>query len=258
MIASTNTMQGNDIMSSANMLMGTMYQQSNDVAYYFALRRMNDSLIKENEKLRYQLAKADGVDIIKDSSSTYQLPFADSTKPIQYADYYYRSAKVINNSVSAVNNYMTLNRGEADGIKKDMAVISANGVAGRIVNTSKHFSTAISVLSKKQQVSARLKDGTVGYASWNGSNPKTLLMKDVPNQIKVQKGDTVYTTEYSFFPAGVPIGRVYKTELITSKNLQTLFLIASTDFRKLQYVYVVENKMSAERKQLEQSTTDKK
>lgn len=258
MIARTNTIQGNDIMSSANLMIGSMYKQSDDVAYYFALRRMNDSLIRENAQLRLQLAKDDEIEMVVDSSATYEVPFRDSTKPIKYADYSYRYAKVINNSVSAVNNYITLNRGEADGIKKDMAVISANGAAGRIVNTSKHFSTAISLLSKKQQVSARLKDGTVGYASWDGSNPKQLMMKDVPNQIKVKKGDTVFTTEYSFFPAGVPIGRVYKTEIIKNKNLQVLYLRASTDFRRLQYVYVIENKMAAERKQLENNTTDNK
>lgn len=219
---------------------------------------MNDSLVTENEKLRLQLAAYQGVDTLLDSSATYAMPVVDSTVPVRYADYTYRSAKVINNTVNAVNNYMTLNRGEDDGVRKDMAVISPNGVVGRVVNTSAHFATVLSVLSKKQQVSARLKDGTVGYVSWSGRQPNILQMKDVPNQISVNKGDTVFTTEYSFFPVSVPIGVVYKTELIASKNLQILYLRAATDFRKLQYVYVVENNMSEERKKLERSVKDRK
>lgn len=256
LIGRTNTLQGNDIMSSANMVLGTMYQQRADVAYYFGLRRMNDSLVSENVALRQQLARYAGVDVLHDSAATYATQQRDSTVPVKYASYYYRTAKVINNTVGAVNNYITLNRGEKDGVKKDMAVISANGAVGRIVHTSAHFSTAISVLSKKQQVSARLKDGTIGYVSWEGRDANVLTMKNVPNQIKVYKGDTVYTTDYSFFPTDVLIGIVFKTEIIKSKNLQILHLHPTTNFRRLQYVYIVENKMAGERKQLEATATE--
>ncbi len=255
LIARTQTMQGDDIMSSANMLMGSMYKQRNDVAYYFALRRMNDSLLRENAELRERITARGETDVVYDSAATVPVSFTDSGKVVKYADYVYRTARVINNSVGAVNNYITLNRGEQDGVKKDMAVISANGAIGRIVNTSAHFSTAISVLSKKQQVSAKLKDGTVGYISWDGKDPSQLMMRDVPNQIKVRKGDTVFTTEYSFFPANVRIGVVYKTTLIKSKNLQVLYLRPTANFRNLQYVYVVENKMAAERRGLEEAAS---
>lgn len=253
LIARTETMQGNDIMSSANMMIGGMYKQRNDVAYYFALKRMNDSLVLENAELREQLTAHAERDVVYDSAATVAITFTDSGKAVKYADYTYRTARVINNSVGAVNNYITLNRGEQDGVKKDMAVISANGAVGRIVNTSAHFSTAISVLSKKQQVSAKLKDGTVGYVSWGGKDPAQLMMRDVPNQIKVRRSDTVFTTEYSFFPANVPIGIVYKTTLIKSKNLQVLYLRPTVNFRNLQYVYVVENKMAGERRRLEEA-----
>lgn len=251
-------MQGNDIMNSSNLVLGSMYQQRADVAYYFALRRMNDSLLAENTKLRQKIAVYTGVDTLRDSAGTYAIRQIDSTTPVRYASYTYRTARVINNTVASVNNYITLNRGEKDGIKKDMAVISANGVVGKIVNTSAHFSTAISVLSKKQQVSARLKDGTIGYISWDGKDADMLQMKNVPNQIKVRKGDTVYTTEYSFFPADVMVGVVTKTAIVKSKNLQVLYLKPTTNFRRLQYVYVVDNSMAGERKQIENATTDDK
>ncbi|MBW7913953.1 MAG: rod shape-determining protein MreC [Taibaiella sp.] len=253
LISRTQTVQGDDIMSSANMVIGNMYKQRNDVAYYFALRRMNDSLLRENTELRKRLTARAETDIIYDSAATVPITVTDSGKVVKYADYVYRTARVINNSVGNVNNYITLNRGSKDGVKKDMAVISSNGAIGRVVNTSAHFSTAISVLSKKQQVSAKLKDGTVGYVSWDGKDPSQLVMRDVPTQIKVRKGDTVFTTEYSFFPANIRIGTVYKTTLIKSKNLQVLYLRPTANFRNLQYVYVVENKMSAERRRLEEA-----
>ncbi|HYD23071.1 MAG TPA: rod shape-determining protein MreC, partial [Flavipsychrobacter sp.] len=205
---------------------------------------------------RQQLARRGETDKLYDSVATIPVAANDSGRIVKYADYQYRTARVINNSVGAVNNYITLNRGEKDGVRKNMSVISANGAVGRIVNTSAHFSTAISVLSKKQQVSAKLKDGTIGYVSWDGKDPSRLQMRDVPNQIKVRKGDTVYTTEYSFFPANVPIGKVYKTTLIKSKNLQVLYLRPTANFRNLQYVYVVENKMANERIRLEEAAKE--
>lgn len=250
MIARTNTMQGNDIMSSANVLIAGMYQQQDDVAYYFALRQMNDSLLNENIQLRQQLAGYKEVDTLYDSTAAY-IKQIDSTHYIKYADYTYYSARVINNSVGAVNNYITINRGTKDGVQKNMAVVSANGVVGRVVHTSKHFASAISVLSKKQPVSAGLKDGTTGHVTWAGFNPQELVMNDVPQQITVNIGDSVFTTEYSFFPPNVLIGIITKKETNTSKNLQVLYIKPTTDFRSLQYVYVVENKMAAERNQLE-------
>ena len=131
LIARTQTMQGDDIMSSANMLMGSMYKQRNDVAYYFALRRMNDSLLRENAELRDRLTAHSETDVVYDSAATVAVTVTDSGKVVKYADYTYRTARVINNSVGAVNNYITLNRGSQDGVKKDMAVISSNGAIGR-------------------------------------------------------------------------------------------------------------------------------
>lgn len=254
LIGRTNTMQGNDIMSSANTMLGLMYKKQNDVVYYFGLRQMNDSLLNENIRLRQQLAMYSSFDTLSDSMRHVPIPSEDTGKVVQYADYYYRSARVINNSISSANNFITIARGSADGIKKGMAVVSGTGVVGRVEHVTKHYASARSVLSVTQQVSARLKDGSIGYVSWEGERPDALLMKDVPQQIKVKKGDSVYTTSYSFFPAGVLIGVVYKMEYIKKNNLQLLHLRSATNFRNLQYVYVVENKMLPERMNLEDST----
>jgi len=251
-------MQGNDIMSSANTVVGLMYQKQNDVVYYFGLRRMNDSLINENAFLRQRLAKYNMYDTLKDSSVHQVVQQKDSTHVIKYADYLYRTAKVVNNSVSAANNYVTINRGSADGIGKGMAVISGTGVVGKVEHVSAHFASVLSVLSVKQKVSAKIKDGTTGYVEWEGNRPDVLLMKDIPQQVKVKKGDSIYTTSYSFFPQDVLIGTVYEIALIKKNSLLLLRLRPSTNFRNLQYVYVVENKMLGERQQLEDSVKAKK
>lgn len=256
LIARTNTIQGNDIMSSANLLIGSVYQKQDDVAYYFALRRMNDSLLNENIRLRSRIATYNSVDTLNDFDFKQAIVAEDDTasKIIKYANYTYRTARVINNSVTAANNYITINRGSSSGIKKDMAVVSGNGIVGRVVNVSSKFATVLSVLSVKQQVSAKLKDGTFGYVTWKGRYPDRLTMKDVSQQIKVAVGDSVFTTSYSFFPANVLIGVVAKKEMQESNNLQLLHLKTATSFRNLQYVYIIENENLEERQDLEAAT----
>jgi rod shape-determining protein MreC len=260
LIARTNMMQGNEVMNSANAVSGLMYKKQNDVVYYFGLRTMNDSLLNENARLRAQLAQFAEVDTLNDTLVRKSIPkkVNDSTNIIQFADYYYRTARVINNSVGASDNYITINRGRDHGIREKMAVVSGNGVVGKIISVSDNFSVALSVLSMKQQVSAKLKDGTLGFVTWEGGNPDVLFMRDVPAEIKVKKGDSVMTTSYSFFPQDVLIGRVFKVVKIKKNNLQLLYLRSSTNFRKLQYVYVVENKMTEERTELEDSTKGNK
>jgi rod shape-determining protein MreC len=183
----------------------------------------------------------------------------DSVHYLQYAQYTYRTAYVIHNSVTAGNNFITLNRGRKDGIAQDMAVISGTGIVGKVVQVSAHFATVRSVLSINQQVSAKLKDGTFSFVSWEGGNPDVLLMKNIPTEIKVKNGDSVFTTSFStLFPPNVLVGTVFKIAIQKKDNTQQLFLRSATNFRNLQYVYVIADKMQAERQELEEATKNKK
>lgn len=258
LIARTQMMQGVDIMSSANALSGKAYQKQQDVVYYFGLKRMNDSLINENARLRNLMAKEGSYDVIKDSAATLAVKPTDTSKTIQYNDYTFRTARVINNSVASGNNFITINRGRKDGIKKGQAVISGTGVVGRVEYVSDHFASVLSVLSVKQKVSAKLKDGTFSAVTWEGDNPDIMHMENVPQQVKIYKNDSVYTTSFSFFPSDILIGTVVKLKKAPKNNMQTLYLKTATNFRNLQYVYVIENKMMAERLQLEDSAKLKK
>jgi rod shape-determining protein MreC len=254
LIARTQMMQGVDIMSSANTLSGKAYQKQQDVVYYFGLKRMNDSLINENARLRNMLTVVNSYDTLRDSAVTLAVQPADTGQVIKYNDYIFRTARVINNSVAFGNNFITINRGSKDGIRKGMAVVSGTGVVGRVEYVSAHYASVLSVLSVKQKVSAKLKDGTFSAVTWEGENPDLLHMENIPQQIKVRKKDSVFTTSYSFFPANILIGTVVRGTKASKNNMQTLHLKTATNFRNLQYVYVIENKMSAERQALEDST----
>ncbi|MBE2289361.1 MAG: rod shape-determining protein MreC [Chitinophagaceae bacterium] len=259
MIERTNTLQGNDIVSSANAVSGLVYKKQNDVVYYFGLRRMNDSLQNENARLRQIIEQYRSLDTLSDSLVKTKTQVGDTAKHIvRYAEYVYRTARVINNSVNATDNFITINRGSRHGIGKNMAVLSGSGVVGRVEHVSANYSSILSVLSAKQRVSARLKNIANGFVVWEGKNPRVLTMIDVPQQVEVKKGDSVFTNSYSlYFPPEVLIGTVIKTEPIKKNAMQHIYLKSSTDFANLQYVYVVENKMRQEKTQLEDSSIKK-
>jgi len=220
---------------------------------------MNDSLLDENAELRKKLDSFHSTDILKDSLVHVKIGPVDTTKhTVKFADYTYRTAHVINNSLNASDNYLTIDRGASDGISKNMAVISGTGVVGRVEHVSSHFASVLSVLSAKLKVSAKLKDGTNGFVVWDEKSPDILVLVDVPQQIVVKKGDTVFTNNFSlYFPPDVMIGTVVKSEVQKKNAMQLIYLQSSTNFHSLQYVYVVGNKMAEEKKQLEDSTAKK-
>lgn len=252
LIARSGSMQGDDVMNSANAAVGYFYKKQNAVAYYFGLRSMNDSLLSENVRLRNLLA-ADrySTDTFRDSTAVISRPGIDSLHPTEYARYTFRQARVINNSVSLKNNFITLNRGSKDGIKPEMAVISGTGVVGRVMNVSDHFCTVLSVLSETRPVSGRLSDGTTKTVNWKSGSPDELLMADVALERKIKRGDSIVTNTYSFFPPDVLIGTIRSIDTNRQSNTYLLHLKPGTNFRNLQYVYVVENSYQAERTELE-------
>lgn len=259
LIARTNMLQGNDVLSSANAVSGFLYNKQNDVVYYFGLRQMNDSLVNENARLRSSLAALTQVDTLRDSSVKLVVSRNDSTHIVQFANYKFRTAKVIGNSITAANNYITINRGSADGIHRNMAVLSGNGLVGRVEYVSAHYASVLSILNMKQKISAKLKDGTYSMVNWEGEKPDIIQMTGIPPEEKIKTGDSVFTTGYSqYLPADILIGVVVRKFTVKKDNSQMLYLRTATNFRNLQYVYVVENEMNNERVKLEDSTTMKK
>jgi rod shape-determining protein MreC len=261
MMSRTPSMQGVDVLTSANAISGSLYKRQNAVAQYLDLPRENDSLLAENARLHATLARIQYErDTLRDSaaSASYEeLQLAtstDSSRVIRYAQYNFRTARVVNNSVSERNNFVTLARGTQDGVREGQAVISAaGGLVGLVMYATDHFSVAISVLSDFKPVSAMLKNGTLGTVRWRYGSPEVLRMEDIPLEEKVFKGDSVLTTSFSYAPPNVLVGRVEKLQRNKTNNTQTLFLRPTANFRNLRHVYVVENTFLKERQAVEDS-----
>jgi len=239
-----NSFQKATFINTSNNITGTLYSRVNEFYGYLSLKEVNDNLARENALLHNQLKSSFYVDSVSKHTVT------DTIYKQQYS---YIEARVIDNSVNKRNNYITINRGSRDGIAKGMGVTSGSGVVGLVINTSEHFSIIRSLLHKDTHISAEL-EGTkdVGSFIWGDDiDPRKGLMIDVANNAKPRIGELVVTSEFSLFPMGIAIGKVSSLHTKSVGFFLNMELTLSVDFSKLQYVYVINNKLAQEQKGLE-------
>jgi rod shape-determining protein MreC len=240
--------------SVSNEVTGTISEKYNKIEYYFQLKKTNEQLANENANLRRMLGSSfEGPDTAKTAVVD---SLAKDTLGVRKFDFLV--AKVVNNSVSQENNYITLHRGAMQGVKVDMGVTGPDGIVGKVILVSDNYSRVMSILNRKSRVSAMLKKGLyTGDLEWDGKDPDYLTLSKIPKSAKVQKGDTVLTSNVSeklSFPPGIMIGRVAEISTDKSSNFYTLRIKSATNFYTLQYVYLTDNLLWEEQKSLEAKT----
>lgn len=243
LMVNNNSYHGASYFNSSNNISARVFEYVSNARSFVNLQSLNDSLSKENARLRNLLLSS---------------PYSNKVNRVYVGDstmrrYTYIEAKVINNSVNKRNNYITLDRGSLHGIREKMGVICGDGIVGTVKDVSEHFCTVISFLHKESKVSAQL-NASKEYGSlvWEGRNPKFASLKDIPTHVKVKIGDSVSTTGFSQkFPKEVFIGRVIKCDLKSGDNFYNIDVALSTNFPTLRYVYIVEDNFAEELKKLE-------
>jgi rod shape-determining protein MreC len=234
-----------------NQIAGNVNRYYNNWSYFFSLKETNASLVAENAALRNQLApNFIAVDTSKKSGTIVLRK--DSVEIIR--KFYYYPAKVVGNTYTLQKNYIWAERGSNQGVKKDMAAISTDGsIAGIVVEVNENYSKIMSLLHRNSKVSAMLKrDKIAGSIEWDGSDPYTLVLKNISKSADPKIGDTVLTSPYSSnFPSQLMIGKVTSIVKDPSSNFLTLNVKAATNFFNLEYIYLIENKRMDEQRLLE-------
>ena len=220
--------------NSANTITGGFYSQTSNISEYFSLKSENDILLEENVRLKNLLEKNIAINFDLDSVIT------DTLKYLQ--KYKITDAKIIKNSYSKTFNFLTINKGENQGISREMAVINSRGIIGITDNTTSGYARVQSILNRNSKINARLKNSNYfGSLGWNGVDYNIVQLSDIPRQAPLKLGDTIETDgKSSIFPEGVLIGIVSKIDkgnTADNKVDVTLF----NDMSNLGHVYVVKN-----------------
>ena len=235
------------IISSANFFTGGIYEKINNVDEYFGLRKQNEELAQENARLKSLLFN------LKD---TTKLPQIDSIRGVKKTDIII--SKVIHNSFSVLENYITINNGQSSGIKPNMGVINSAGIVGIIDKTSKNYSTIISVLNVKSQINAKIKKSNhFGSLVWNGKSTGFVQLIDVPRLAAIRKGDTIVTGGQSvIFPENINIGTIDRVFIDNQTHYYTLNIKLFNDMTDLGHVYILKSKDREEIIKLEKGDKD--
>ncbi|WP_026997883.1 rod shape-determining protein MreC [Flectobacillus major] len=219
---------------------------SNAIKAYSNLQDVNRDLANENTRLREAVLRMQAQQLVQPKIN-YK---ADSAVASRFHPIV---AKVLDLSTNQFNNYITIDKGTADGLAPGMGVISSTGVVGKIKSCSEHLSRVISVLHSEYTMSAKVRrNNEIGSVKWDGKNPDFVEMTDVSRYKSVQVKDTIVTSDYNYvFPPDITIGYVANVGVKKDMTFHDIQVKVATNFNSLSYVYVIKNKLEKELKQLE-------
>ena len=230
LVIQNNNFQRAAFINSTNGITANGYKAISQLKYYLSLKTTNDLLLIENASLKSLLTYQ------KNDSISSAMPF------------HFIAARVVNLSVARANNYITLDKGKADGVRKGMGVVTQKGVIGIVKEVSTHFSSIISVLHSKSKVSIVVhKNNHFGSLQWDGKNYKRAKILDIPSHVDVEIGDTIITSGFSnIFPANIALGTISKINTQDDDKFHDIKMVFLEDFKELKFVTICHSINSAE------------
>lgn len=251
LVVSFNNYQRATMFTSANSIAGNIYSAITDVDSYFGLKSENKSLVDHNREL------TNSIEELKAQIRMYEesAAIAEYHNTAESHDgFYYNTAKVVNNSINKVNNYITIDKGISQGVKDQMGVFNHQGVIGVTFTSSDNFTVVMPLLNSKSIISCKVKDKSLCTLKWDGGNTQYSYLIDLPRYALFEKGDTVVTSGFSsIFPAGIPVGRIDKLEDSADGQSYRARVELFVDFANIDNVFVVGNNNREEQEELEES-----
>lgn len=239
----TNPYQQSVYLTSANAVSSAVYNGISSISSYFNLKDINEDLQSRNALLEMEVVD------LRNQVNNYRMQIPD-TSSIQPAlrPYSFVVAHVISNSISQTYNYITINRGSAEGIEPEMGVVDQNGVVGMVNVVGKHSARVISLLNPHMRLSCKVKNSDFfGSMVWDGKDPEYAILQQLPKHARFVKGDTIITSGYSaVFPEGIIVGTIVSSVKELSDNFVSLKIKLSTNFTQLRTVRAIKNQNKAE------------
>jgi len=244
LVVNYNQKQRDIFRGATTSIAGTVYRNQKGLVEFIGLRRKMNDLSRENASLRRNLYEQK-LQLRKLQRRTTP----DSTHNLSLdSTFRFTPARVLSNSVSLRNNYLTLDIGKRHGIEPGMGVISPEGVVGMVTEVTPRYARVMSMLHAQFRLSAGLSGKHYfGTLYWPGGSPGRFRLKDIPIHAEIKEGDNVETSGFSFvFPEGIALGTIHKIEV--DGYFYDLIIDMAQDLGDLHRVYVVDH---PDRKQLQ-------
>ena len=251
-----NSYQGSVWFSSANAVTGKVYEWDSAVESFFSLSGVNSQLTQRNAFLEQQVRMLD--DSIARLTRSQEAAVARLSNMAPFQGCRLIPAKVVANMVNRYDNLITIDKGSADGVKRDMGVVCGMGVVGIVYLVSGHYSIVIPALNSHSNISCTIqRRGYFGYLRWRGGSSQLAYLEDVPRHAHFKLGDNVVTSGYSsVFPPGVMVGKVLHVFNSADGLSYRVQVKLSTDFARLRDVCLVDDSALQERIDLMRAAQD--
>lgn len=250
-----NSYQGSAWFSTANSIVGSVYEMNSSVETFFTQARVNEQLTMRNFYMERQLSQLRRLyKEATEKSDPKELQELEKIRPYKLIP-----AKVVTNELHKNNNLLTINRGSADGVEPGMGVVCGQGIVGVTFLCSEHYTVVIPVLnSTSSRISCTIRNrGYFGVLRWYGQESGYAYVEDIPRHARFKRGEWVETNGFSsIFPAGVLIGKIVEVYNSRDGLSYKLKVRLSTDFGILRDVVVISDKSIIERVRLMQAAKD--
>ena len=245
-----NNYQQSTFFTSANVVVGAVYEVSGGISSYFHLKSVNADLLDRNMALEQQITN------LEKALREHQVDSAtvNSIREIPLTDYRLFKAHVIKNSLNQADNYITLDQGSFfRHPSRNGSGGRENGIVGIVYETSSSYSLVISVLNSKSNISCKIVGSDYfGYLKWEHGDSRYAYLKDLPRHAEFNLGDTVVTSGFStVFPEGIMVGTVDDMSDSHDGLSYLLKIKLATDFGKVSDVRVIARNGQQEQKELE-------
>lgn len=159
------------------------------------------------------------------------------------------NATTVNRNIGYWDDLITIDKGTSSGINKDMAVITSEGLIGKVVNASYFYSSVRLLtsdeLGQKVSIKIHLTEDRYVYGLLSGydNNTNCFLIEGVSENVEIPEGSIVTTTGMSnIFPAGILIGKVSGSKKDNFDLTMLIEVIPSSNFDDLNFVTVLKRK----------------
>ena len=159
-------------------------------------------------------------------------------------NYDYIGTEIIGYSGESFSEGYIIDKGENDGLKKDMVVISDKGLVGQVTSTGSNWAIVQSLLNENIAVSVMVNSTreTTGILKGYVTRTNNGLTKvtNLPLDSEVKEGDVILTSGLGqIYPKEIRVGEVISVESDEIKVMKTAIVKPYVDFNKLEELFVI-------------------
>lgn len=190
----------------------------------------NKIILSDNEELKHQLEEMKKLLDLKNTNLEYDMI----------------NASVISRDLTLWNDYITIDKGEEDGITTGLPVIVGDGLIGKVVNTSTFNSTIRLLSAGSDKISVKINNDETyiyGILSKYDSKNNIYTIEGISQNVDIKSGGIVTTTGMGDkFPSGIKIGTIVGVDTDNFDLSKVLKMTSSVDFNNINFVTVLKRK----------------